>query len=387
MPYIRFFLFALVCAVGGPALAQTEREVIGGDLFIAGSGSPGDVQATRDLFAAGGSLTVAGEVAQDAHFAGFDIDVETDVADDVYAAGASVTVRANVGEDLTAAGFSVRLADAGEVAGNARLTGASVVVDGPVRGALLASGGEVVLNSEIGGDVRIFAGDLRFGSGARIAGDLRYAAPEEVDIPASVIDPARVRFERTERWEGVERATREWRGPEYPAFPGTSAILGALVVTIGFFVVLAAVALAIWPARIEALRQEALARPGRALLGGVLGLAVIFGLAPIAVMTILGIPLLPVILLALLAIWILGYALGVYILALRVWIGLGGSEPTMPGRLAVFAAGILIGALLNVIPFVGWVINFTLVLFGIGALAMPIFGALFSPRKQGAEPE
>ncbi len=365
------------------AFADTEREVIGGDLYIAGSGSPGAVDATRDLFAAGGSLTVSGSVAQDAHFAGFDIDIETDVADDVYAAGASITLRSRVGEDLTAAGFSVRVARDGEVAGNARLAGASVVVDGPIGGALLASGGEVAIDARVDGDVRIFAGDLSFGPNARIGGDLVYSAPEEVNIPAGVIDPARVRFEKVEAWEGVERATREWRGPEYPAMPGATAIFGALVVTIGFFVVLAAVALAIWPERIETFRTGALARPGRALLGGVLGLAVLFGLIPIAFMTILGIPLLPVVLLALVIAWTVGYAFGVYILAMRVWVGMGGDEPSMPGRLAVYAAGILIVALLNVVPFLGWVINFTLVLFGIGALAMPAFAALFAPRPRG----
>lgn len=379
---LRKVIFPLiVLLLAFPALAQSEREVIGGDLFIAGSGGTGPVEATRDLFAAGGNLTVEGTVAQDAHFAGFDIDIETEVTDDVYAAGASVTLRAAVGQDLTAMGFSVRVAGEGSVAGNARLSGASVVVDGPIAGALVASGGEVVINGEIGGDARLAAGKLSFGPDARIAGNLRYAAPEEIEIPASVIDPARVRFEKVESWEGVERATRDWRGPEMPMMPSTTAIFGALVVTIGFFVVLAAVALAVWPERIEALREGAMARPGRAILGGVLGLAVIFGLVPIAFMTILGIPLLPVILLALVVAWILGYALGVYVLAMRVWTGMGGDEPAIPGRLAVYAAGLLVIALLNVVPFLGWIINFTLVLFGLGAIAVPVFGSLFGPAR------
>jgi hypothetical protein len=97
-------------------------------------------------------------------------------------------------------------------------------------------------------------------------------------------------------------------------------------------------------------------------------------------MTILGLPLLPVILLAIVVIWMLGYAFGVYILSLRVWSGLGGVDPATPVRLAVFAAGLLAAALLNVIPFAGWVVNFTLVLFGLGALAVPAYRRLFAPR-------
>jgi hypothetical protein len=377
---MRRILLSLFLLAAVPAAADVERQTIGGDLFISGSGTVADASSERDLFVAGGSVTARGEVGQDAHFAGFDIDIETEVAEDVYAAGGTVTLRAGVGQDLTAMGMSVRTSATSRVEGNARLAGGSVVVEGPVAGALLASGGEVLVDAEIGGDVRLFAGDVSFGPDARIGGRLDYTAPNEVAIPASVIDPARVTFTRAEEWENVAAASRDWAGREYPALPGATAVFGFLVVTIGFFVVLAAVALALAPERIETLRREALARPGLALLGGVLGLATVFGLVPIAVMTILGLPLLPVILLVALLLWIAGYAFGVYAVALRVWTGMGGSDPTMPGRLAVFAAGLLVAGLLNVIPFAGWVANFTLVLFGIGAIAVPFYRGLFARR-------
>jgi hypothetical protein len=377
---VRLLLPFLLLFVAVPVWADATRDSFGGDMFVAGSGTVSELEAERDLFVAGGSVVARGGVAQDAHFIGMDIDIETDVGGDVYAAGGSVTLRGAVGEDLTAAGFSVRTARESRVAGNARLAGGTVVIDGPIEGALLASGGEVVIDGAVGGDVRVYTGSLRFGPEARIEGTLAYTAPEEAAIPASVIDPTRVSFTRSERWETVAQTTRDWRGREYPAFPRASAIFGGLVVTIGFFVVLAAIALALWPERIEAMRRDALMRPGYAILGGVLGLATAFGLVPISAMTILGLPLLPVILLAIVVIWMLGYAFGVYILSLRVWSGLGGVDPATPVRLAVFAAGLLAAALLNVIPFAGWVVNFTLVLFGLGALAVPAYRRLFAPR-------
>jgi hypothetical protein len=95
-------------------------------------------------------------------------------------------------------------------------------------------------------------------------------------------------------------------------------------------------------------------------------------------MTLVGIPLLPVILLAALILWTLGYAFGVWVVALRVWTMMGGAEPATPGQLGIYAAGLLAVALLNVVPFAGWALNFTLVLFGIGALAVPIYRRLFA---------
>jgi hypothetical protein len=360
-----------------PAMADTDEMTLGGDVYVGGSGTTATA-AARDLFVAGGTVTARGSAAGDGHFAGFDVGVETEVAGDVYAAGGAVTIRAAVGEDVTAMGMSVSLADSAGVGGNARLMGGSVVIEGPVAGALLATGGEVVIDAEIAGDVRVAAGELRFGPRARIGGRLDYAGPEELAIPATVIDPARVTFTRAAHMERMAEASREWGGREYPELPGAKAAFGFLVITIGFFVVLAAVALALAPDRVEAMRREALARPGVALLGGVVGLATVFGLVPVAAMTIVGIPLLPVVLLAALILWTLGYAFGVYVVALRVWTMMGGEEPAMAGRLGIYAAGLLVVALLNVVPFAGWALNFTLVLFGIGALAVPVYRRLFT---------
>jgi hypothetical protein len=374
------FLVPLLLLAAWPAAADVQRMTLGGDLYVAGSGTVADIGAARDLFVAGGTVTAQGTVAEDGHFAGFDVEVETEVGRDLYGFGGTVTLRAPVGEDLTAAGISVRTAPGASVGGNARLTGGSVVIDGPVMGSLMATGGEVVLNAEIGGDVRIAAGELRFGPGARIGGRLDYTAPEPAVILPGVIDPARVSFTQSDRMRDVAAMHREWGPPAMPQMPGPAPLFGFLLITIAFLVVVAAVALSLAPERIEAMRREAVARPGFAILGGVLGLSTAFGLVPVSVMTIVGLPLVPVILLLILILWFAGYAAGVYILALRIWTGLGGAEPAMAGRLGVFAAGLFVVALLNAVPFAGWVLNFTLVLFGIGALAVPVYRGLFAQR-------
>jgi hypothetical protein len=72
--------------------------------------------------------------------------------------------------------------------------------------------------------------------------------------------------------------------------------------------------------------------------------------------------------------WIFGYALGAYSVAMRVRAGFSSAgDPSNITRILVFAASICVVALLNFIPFVGWVANYTLVLLGIGAMIRALF--------------
>jgi hypothetical protein len=84
--------------------------------------------------------------------------------------------------------------------------------------------------------------------------------------------------------------------------------------------------------------------------------------------------LLPIVILAIVLAWTLGYMLGAYAIAQRVLESFWGvDDASKPMRLVAFAVMICAIALLNFIPFVGWVANYTLVLLGIGAMTSLIF--------------
>jgi hypothetical protein len=381
---IRAAVTALALALlAVPAAAETVSTRQGGDLYIAGSGSVPDLDAGRDLFAIGPSLSLRGGVAGDAHVAGFDIELEGGVSGDVYAFGGTLALRAPTQGDLTAAGFSVRTAPEATTGGNARLSGAALTIEGPVAGSLSAAGGEVTLNAPVTGDAWIVAETLDFGPAARIGGRLRYSAPEPLDIPEGVIAPERVEFTRMERPEIFDEVARGAWPREYPMMPSFLSMLAAALVTLAFLFVLGAVLLAFVPERVERLRAGAAARPGVALLLGVAGLSAAIGLAPVSALTVIGLPLLPFVLLGVVLLWTLGYVLGAYSVAFRFWQALGGqTEPGLGPRLVALAAGLGVMAMLNFIPVVGWIANFSLVLFGIGALTLALVTAI--PR---AKPE
>ena len=378
MPLFRLCLSLVFSACLCSAVAaQTARMENGGDTFISGGTVAETIDTQGDTFVAARSSATRGATSGDLHVAGFDVSVSAETAQDLYAAGATVVVRGDVGEDLTAIGFSVRTEKTSETRGNARLLGNTITVEGAVSGALTATGADIILNAPVAGDVRLLASEITFGPEASIGGALTYMSDRAIDVPERVAPAARVRFERIEMsdaWDEIGEMHRDM-----PILPGFISVLSGFLVTLLFFVVLGAIFLGFAPKRTEMLRARVSEAPGSAILLGVIGLSILFGLVPIAALTIVGLPFVPIVLLAIVVAWVFGYALGAYAVAIRIWLGFGGDpEIGSPARLALFAAAIIFVALLNFIPFVGWVANYTLVLLGIGGLTHGVFSSFIS---------
>ena len=369
--------FLLMSVLALPAMTET----IGGDVYLGGADVSVSNGSSRNAYIAGFSTTLDGDIAGDAHAAGFDVDVEGSAGGDLYAVGASVSVDGEVGRDLTASGFTVRVRDGAKVAGNARISGASVRVSAPIDGSLVVAAGRLEIDAAIGGDVRIAAGEIIFGDDAKIAGSLSYSAPSRLVIPASVIEPEKVTFTQITRPEAFRDLGKEFAEGWSP-WPSFLAILSAFVMTIVFLVLTGAILLAVMPATVEAARERMSGRPGMSLLAGFFGLAMLIGLVPVSGMTIIGIPFIPIALLLIAAAWIVSYLLGVYAISVRRGRRVRqrtGDQSIAPdhsrGRLVAFA-------ILNFIPFSGWLINFAVVLAGLGAIAILIAGKMSGGRGE-----
>ena len=378
-------------AAVSPLGAQTVLQTNGTDTFIAGSSGLPELQAPGDVFASGGAVVTTGRVAGDAHVAGFDLDLEADVAGDLYVAGATATLRAPVGGDLSMMGFSLRTAETAITTGNARMLGSTITIDGAIGGALAATGGEITLNAAVSGDALLQGGTISLGPKARIAGTLTYSAPEPVTIPAEVIPAARVVYHKSqpmmERFEHMRDWGDDWVGRDMPALPSTFALVSTFLVTLGFLILLGGALLALAPQRCEALRLAGTRRPALMVLLGVLALATLMGLVPVAVMTVIGLPFVPIVLLAILVVWTLGYVFGVYVVALRLYQAFGRrDDPGLRLRILLLGCAVLVFSLLNFVPVLGWMLNFLLVLFGIGALSTGVLRALVArlPQEPGA---
>ncbi len=370
-----------------PAHAETVTTTHGGDSFVAGDAVVQTLNAPGDAFVAARNTIAHGVVGGDLHVTGFDVSVSTDTRADLYAFGAMVAIKAKTAEDLTVAGFAVRTEATSDTLGNARLLGNTVTIEGPVQGALSVFGREVILNAPIAGDARITAHTITFGPDAVIEGVLTYSTEQEISVPERVAPAARVRFERLEAGATWEEMAENWDVRDWPVLPTAASLVGGFVVSVLFFVALGALMLGLAPNRVEALRAEISDAPGRSVLLGVVGLSILFGLVPITGMTVIGLPFVPIVLLAIVVAWILGYALGVYAIAMRLWAAFGGADdPSKLSRLVILAAAIAVVAVLNFIPFVGWVANYTLVLLGIGAITSVLIPKLIGSPDDDAMP-
>lgn len=379
----------LLFAVTAPSRlgAETVQQTNGTDTFIAGSSGMPDLQAPGDVFASGGAVVTKGRVAGDAHVAGFDLDMEAEVEGDLYAAGAAVTLRAPVGGDLSMIGFSLRSADTARTAGNARMLGSTVTIDGPIGGALAALGGEVTLNAPVTGDALLQGGSITFGPKARIAGKLTYSSPEPVTIPTEVIPAGRVVYHEMpammDRIEHMRDWGDGWAGRDMPALPSTLALMTTFLVTLGFLILLGGTLLALAPQQCETLRLSATRRPALMVLLGVLGLSTLIGLVPVSVITVIGLPLVPIVLLAILLVWTFGYVFGAYVVALRLYHAFGPyDDPGLGLRIVLLGGAVLVFALMNFVPVLGWMVNILLVLFGIGSLSTGMLRSLVARLPQ-----
>ncbi|MGB7305171.1 MAG: hypothetical protein WBD13_12890 [Burkholderiaceae bacterium] len=373
---IKLPFLALSALLTTTVLAAQKYETLGGDVYVSGTSPSVTADVPRDAFAAGFSVSVDATVSGDLHMAGFDINAKGRVAQDLYAAGSSINIDGTVDQDVTLAGFSVNLTKDAAVGANARIAAGNIRIDAPITGSLLASAGDIKLNSAISGDVKLTAGNIEFGPNARITGKLSYSAPEQFKIPANVIAPDRVTYTVLtgrsvfdEVSETIEKAVPS----PWPAF---AAVMGGFVVTLAFFLVVGGLFLAFAPERVASLRGLVQAHPGKSLLSGFLGLATLVGLLPVSAITIIGIPLVPAVILAIAVAWVLGYLLGSFSLAMRIALAFNLTVQSAGGKLLTLAVALTVLAVLNFIPFVGWLINLAIVLLGLGAMTVTLMRKL-----------
>jgi hypothetical protein len=351
---------------------EAPRQLSGslsGKQFVAGPEVFIDAQVDDDIFAAGGDVELRGVRAQDVFAAGGAVGLEDVTAQDAFLSGGKVDERGRFDGDMLAAGASVELGPGSTVAGDVLAAGGRVAIAGTISGGVRAAGGQIRIDGRIGGDVSLAGERIVLGPNARVAGDLTYRSGQQI-----------------RRMAGAEVAGQiERRAYERPRMPGILELVFAGVLGwIGAVVsaaALAALLIGAVPRWIAGASDTIALRPWPALGLGVLLLFGVPVAAPVLMVTVIGIPI------AVLA--LLSYAVfaAVGIIAAALWVGqhlprIGGRHAGHIGFGARFGravAGLVLLALVFLVPFAGGFVVLLATVFGLGATAMQAW-ALLGPR-------
>ncbi|MFP4273976.1 MAG: hypothetical protein ACLFRU_03040 [Paracoccaceae bacterium] len=364
-------ILAVLCAAAVQADEHRAVFDIAEDRFLAGGEITHEGASADDLFMAGETVRVASPAEGDALLAGRRITVAAPVAGDLYAAGAAIRLEEPIGGDATLMGYEI---ETGEIAGDLRATGSRVTITGPVAGYAILAGERLRIEGRIAGPVHLGARRVSFGEDARIDGPLVLYEdePGEIEVPASVLDPARIERREIERWEMDTEEFRPNPGGILAAFLGGVLVLTAIAVLVAALV----------PEALAEMRRRILDRPFATLWLGFLAQSVLVGAGLLLALTLVGVLLTPAAFLVAALTGVAGYVVGVYAFGVGLVQAVGRPEPASIGPKALAAGvGALVAGLIGLIPLLGWLFMLALAFAGIGALAERLFRPRFFARS------
>ncbi|MGD2139892.1 MAG: hypothetical protein PVH25_05820 [Burkholderiales bacterium] len=346
---------------------EVSNATVDDDIFAAGNDLDFDTVVVKRILAAGATLRFRDIKVSDLVLAaGASLRFEDTEADEMILAGGELSISGQVKDDIVAATCPfcpfhgrLHLKERSRIGDDARLAGREVVVDGRIGGNLYAAGQRVALSGQVAGNAAIEAEHIVLESGARIAGDLRYASPNELELRDGAVVAGQIK--RVEPHIPFEK-----EGPEHPVLIGFLVVFGFLsaLVVLGIALQLAipgvlsgsaaAIATAIWACLGRGLAVALLAPAIAALL-----MASVIG-APIGFL--IGASL---VLLYAIAFVAVSYRIGLYV---RRLFGRMESAAGAGPRILWTSVGILIFVIIGAIPLIGWAIGMLAIVCGLGAV-------------------
>jgi cytoskeletal protein CcmA (bactofilin family) len=400
-----------------------KDEVINDDLYLAGNEIVIDGTVNGDVMAAGTTVVVNGLVTGDLWAAGQTVTVNGKVGDDLFAGAYIVTLGpgASIADDVFSGAGSVETKSGSQIGGELLIGAFQGLVSGDVMENLRVGANRLRLEGIVSGNawVAVNPADqqqftprqmffvsnappmppvpagLTFGDSAKIAGKLVYTSASTFAVPSSVV--AQVEHQLPPADEQVAKEVNQQDG-------AASFVLDALRRLIALLLVGLLVARFL-PSWILKPSEQLQARPWPSLGAGFISLVA----APLALMVAFGVLVVATILFGLLTLGelvgtILSIGLPVLFLGVTVFVlvlsyipqavvaYLGGRWILQRARPAAaekiywpLVLGLVILGLIIAIPFLGGLIQFIIILFGLGAIALLLLGRRPAPAQAVTE--
>lgn len=329
-------------------------ETVNKDYSAAGGTVTIDGTINGDAYLFGGNVEVNGKIDGDLIAAGGNIVVKGEVTQNIRAAGGNITINGKVGRNVSIASGNVRLEGNDPVMGNVWLASGQATITKPVQKDLNSSGGNLYLNSLVGGSVNGRAGELTLGRNLKVNGDLTYNAPASAQLHPEATVSGKINYTPSPKEVDTQR------------FIGTLT-RGAFYFSLYNSVVLFLISWLLWhlfPIFSRNVVTNISSKPLKSTLVGLLTFVSTPVLFVLLLITIIGIPLAFLLVLALFILTYIGYG---YIAS---WIGQRllanfGYNDSVPSSIITGVIFLLVASL---IPIVSVIVSILAALVGTGAL-------------------
>jgi hypothetical protein len=324
------------------------------DVWVAGAVVSVRGIVDHELSAAGAEVDVDVTTKGDARLAGAIVSVKGRIEKDLYVAGARLNVDAKVGASLKAAGARLIIGPQSEIEGPMRIAGADAVFAGNGRGSAEIYGDSVQIDGRIGGNLLVRARSVTIGKTAVLEGD---AVFETLDDP-HIEDGATLR--------GRQTVTLPRPGPRdlWSIAKGLTAVV---LFGIGAGLILGLILLIGARPLVERTILQIRDAPFRSLLIGLAVLILVPLIAVFLMVTVIGIPVGLLTLLAFPLLLLVAWAVAT--LAVADWLfNRGRAEYSLGGRLLLLLAGLVVVTLIGIVPVLGVLVWLLVILLGLGAL-------------------
>jgi hypothetical protein len=335
----------------------------GSDYFGAGGSLNLTDPVAGDAILAGGHIATAGEVKGDLIAAGGEVSIGGSVGDDLYVAGGEVQVDAIVAGNARVAGGDVALGPATTIAGGLSLTGGRIRFEGNASDYLQASGASVRIDGVVRGDAEVSAEEVEIGPNTRIDGKLVVRSVREPELPEGAQVAGGIEFHPSDVSHYVDghESARDMRTVAHG--------VGSFLWMLGVFIAGTLFMLA-FPAYSSRAARWIGQEPLRSLGLGFVILVCLPVLVVLLLITIIGIPLALIVLMLYLLLLFLGWVTAAMFVGQKL---LGfmrrDSVPTLRWKLLALLLAVLALWLVGLVPVAGGWVKFAALLLGIGALA------------------
>lgn len=309
---------------GGDSVTIEQSAIKPGSVYVAGNNITINATVDGSLYCAGGHITVNGSVHGDINCAGQDITINGSVQGSVKLAGGTLSLGNKVGSDVSLFGQTATVRSNATVAGDINAGVQNLTIDGTVTRSVVAGVQSLNMNGKVGSMNIVDAQNLSLGKNARVSGDLNYQSEDELKLDSNKIGGA-VHYHKPQ--------------PRHQVNP-----LHTLALVFATFAVTALILTLAAPRWVDRSAGIAKAKFGYVMLFGVLGVFTMPVLAVVLALTVVGLPLALMMILAWLLLLMLSGTFFAYFIGALIL-------PRVANILVRLFVGLVVTAALLVIPY------------------------------------